>query len=315
VRFQSGELDVVTTLTADTFTALEGNAKGEQRVHDAGPGLEYSFLVFNLNERSPSAIVQRKQRWFKQVAFRRAVSAAIDRESVVRIVYHGLGDPINVPVTKGNPQWINNAILPTPRSLEHARKLLKDSSFSWKDGVLIDSDGEPVAFSILVSSSSSQRGRMATIVQDDLRQLGMQVSVVSADSRGVQDRVLNRQHYEAALMALASGDADPNSDINMWVANGSLRMWNMKGHITDWEREIDSLMRHQMVTLDYRKRKQLYDRVQQLISDNLPIICIASPHILFGASTRLQRLRPAVLRPYALWNADELYLDEAGARR
>jgi peptide/nickel transport system substrate-binding protein len=315
VRFQSGELDVVTTLTSDTFMALEGNVKGGQRVHDAGPGFEYSFLVFNMNDRAPSATVQRKQRWFKQVAFRRAVSAAIDRESVVRLVYHGLGDPINVPITKANAQWINNDVPPTPRSLEHARKLLKDGSFSWKDGVLIDRDGEPVAFSMLVSTSSSQRARMATIVQDDLRQLGMQVSVVSADSRGVQDRVLNRQDYEAALMALVSGDADPNSDINVWVVNGSLRMWNMNGHIADWEREIDSLMRKQMVTLDYRRRKQLYDKVQQLISENLPIICIASPHILFGASTRLQRLRPAVLRPYALWNVDELYLDATGARK
>ena len=32
---------------------------------------------------------------------------------------------------------------------------------------------------------------------------------------------------------------------------------------TAWEREIDQLMQQQMITLDYSKRKQLYDRVQR----------------------------------------------------
>ena len=119
----------------------------------------------------------------------------------------------------------------------------------------MDRDGQPVAFSILVSASSSQRGRIATVVQDDLRQLGMQVSVVAIDSRAAQDRILNRQDYEAAIMGLASGDADPNSDMNVWVLNGSLHMWNMSSDSTDWEKEIDRLMRQQMITASYRNAR------------------------------------------------------------
>jgi peptide/nickel transport system substrate-binding protein len=315
IRFQSGELDVVNTLAADTFMVLSGKGPSRQRVHDAGPGLEYSFLVFNMNERAPSATLHRKQRWFKQLAFRRAVSAAIDRESLVRLVYRGLADSIDTPVTAGNPLWVNRHLRSSPRSLVRARKLLRDSFFSWKNGVLIDRDGETVSFSILVSASSSPRSRMATIIQEDLRQLGMQVSIVSLDSRAVQDRILNRQDYEAALMALASGDTDPNSDMNVWLLNGTLRMWNMSGGITDWEQEIDRMMRQQMITLDYRARKEIYDRVQELISEHLPITCLVSPHVLVGASAHVQRFQPAVLRPNVLWNADELYFERAEAAR
>ncbi len=39
-------------------------------------------------------------------------------------------------------------------------------------------------------------------------------------------------------------------------------------------------MQQQMVTLDYAKRKQLYDRAQQLIAENLPFIFLGTPNIL-----------------------------------
>jgi hypothetical protein len=44
------------------------------------------------------------------------------------------------------------------------------------------------------------------------------------------------------------------------------------------------------------------------VAINLPVICIVSPHVLAGASERVGNFRPSILRPYGLWNADELYL-------
>jgi peptide/nickel transport system substrate-binding protein len=87
-------------------------------------------------------------------------------------------------------------------------------------------------------------------------------------------------------------------------------MWNRQRGRTDWEQEIDDLMRRQMTSLSYSDRKQLYDRVQRLIADNLPIICIASPHILAAANARVRGLAPAGLRPYMLWNAEMLYFEQ-----
>jgi len=53
---------------------------------------------------------------------------------------------------------------------------------------------------------------------------------------------------------------------------------------TAWEKEIDQLMNEQMVTLDFRKRKKLYDRVQQIISEQLPFVFLSrDAHILAGA--------------------------------
>ena len=134
--------------------------------------------------------------------------------------------------------------------------------------------GQLVEFSIVTSSSNAQRMKMATLLQDDLAQLGMQVHVVPLDFRATIDRVFQSFDYEAAIMGLGGGDADPNPEMNVWLSSGSTHLWHMgeTQPSTSWEREIDQLMNEQMVTLNYQKRKKLYDRVQQIISEQLPFV-------------------------------------------
>ena len=85
--------------------------------------------------------------------------------------------------------------------------------------------------------------------------------------------------------------------------------------MTPWEAEIDRLMRQQMTTLDHAHRKQLYDRVQQIAAENLPIICLASPDILVAARKNLGNFQPAAVDHYTLWNSEQLYWRQpAGVR-
>ncbi len=79
IRFQSGDTDILSRFSADNFAVLEKQeaAKG-YRVRDLGPGMEYNFLFFNLNDVSAKDLpdIARKQAWFQDVRFRQAVSAA-----------------------------------------------------------------------------------------------------------------------------------------------------------------------------------------------------------------------------------------------
>ena len=63
----------------------------------------------------------------------------------------------------------------------------------------------------------------------------------------------------------------------------------------------------QVSTLKERDRKHLYDRVQEIEAENLPIICLVSPDILVGAKERLGNFHPSTLDSHTLWNADELF--------
>jgi peptide/nickel transport system substrate-binding protein len=132
--------------------------------------------------------------------------------------------------------------------------------------------------------------------------------------RAVVDRVFQTNDYEACLLGLGGGDADPNGDMNVWKSNGGTHLWNMHENkpATAWEAKIDELMDQQMITLDYKRRKRLYDQVQQIIAENVPFIFLATPDVLAGATKQLVNFHPATLDPYALWNVEELYFRPQG---
>src|SRR5215468_6762430 len=317
MRFESGDTDLISRLSSDNFTLLN---RERRRTHaqltDLGASLECTFLLFNQNDLNTKKLdaVAQKQKWFQDLKFRQAVSAAIDRDSIVRLVYGTRGSPLWGNVGPGNKFWINNALPHPARSLDNARQLLKSAGFSWnKSNALADPSGQIVEFTIITSSSNTQRMKMATLIQEDLTQLGMQVHVVPMEFRALVDRVFQTFDYEAAVMALGGGDADPNPEMNVWLSSGTSHLWhlNEKTPATSWEREVDGLMQQQMVTLDYAKRKKLYDRVQELVSQQLPFIFLATPNVLTAANPRVGNFRPAVLEPNTLWNADELYIRTA----
>ena len=155
---------------------------------------------------------------------------------------------------------------------------------------------------------------MSTLIADDLAQLGMSVHVVPLEFRAVVDRVFQSNDYEACVMGLGGGDADPNGDMNVWISKGSTHLWNMHETkpATDWQAQLDSLLNEQLVTLDYKKRKRIYDEAQAIIAYHLPFIFLASPNVLVGAKRQVANFHPAPLEPYVLWNADELYLRQEG---
>ncbi len=313
IRFEAGDIDVISRIGADNYAALERDRHATAyQLQDLGPGLEYNFLFFNQNSVDPQKLpeIQRKQEWFRKPEFRQAVSSAIDREAIVRLVYRTRATPLWGQVTPGNRMWLNAAVPHPPQSLARAAALLRSVGFTRRpDGVLVDTHGQPVEFSILTNPSNAQRTKMATIIQDDLSQLGMQVHVVPLEFQAVMARIFDSYDYETAVLGLVSGDADPNPEINVWTTGGGTHLWALteKEPATDWQAEINHLMRAQTAILNYQERKRAYDRVQELVAQFDPVICVVSPHVLVGAKNAVGGFKPAVMGDYVLWNADQLF--------
>jgi peptide/nickel transport system substrate-binding protein len=319
LRFQSGETDLISRLGAENFSVLS-RQQGGYTMSDAGPGLEYNFLFFNLNEpgEKTSPDFARRMKWFREVKFRQAISAAIDRDAIVRLVYQGRGAALWGPVTPGNHRWGNSTIPHNARSLEKARALLKEAGFAWTTGAngepaLVDSDAKPVEFSILTSSTNADRTKMATLIQDDLKQLGMLIQIAPMEFRSLIDRVTQTKEYDACVLGLVSFDADPTADFNVWLSSGGTHLWNpSQAHpATVWEAEIDNLMEQQLAAPRYEQRKKSFDRVQEILAEMQPMIFLASPDILVGAKNSIGNFHPAVLEPYVLWNVEQLYFRNA----
>ena len=67
-----------------------------------------------------------------------------------------------------------------------------------------------------------------------------------------------------------------------------------------------------MTTLDGGERKRLYDRVQAVVADKLPLVPLVSPNIVVAAKRGLGNFRPAVLEHYTLWNVEQLFWRTTG---
>jgi peptide/nickel transport system substrate-binding protein len=305
-RFVSGQLDLLNRLSMKSISYLQGKGAA---VTDLGPGLEYNFLCFNLSPRSS------KPSWFASREFRAALSAATDREAMAQIVFKGRATPLWGNVPPGNLLWYNGRLPHPARSVAQARNQLGTAGFHWNpQGHLTDPAGALVEFSILVSTSSPERMQLATMLQADYGQLGIGVTIAPLEFRSLLDRVVHTQQFDTALLGLGGGDADPNAEQNVWLSSGGMHLWNpnQKQPATDWEGEIDQLMKRQMVTLRPNERKKLYDRVQEIVAAQLPMIFLVSPSVVVAQRGNVGNFRPARLDHFTLWNAGELFLRQRG---
>jgi len=98
------------------------------------PGVQLPLLNLNSVLPKDSLELQRKQSWFQQVAFRQAGLFGYRSQR-----HHSPGvsrsrDASWFHVTPANKLWLNATIATTPRSVAHARELLKPQvllEFEW----------------------------------------------------------------------------------------------------------------------------------------------------------------------------------------
>ncbi|MCX6602699.1 MAG: ABC transporter substrate-binding protein [Acidobacteria bacterium] len=300
-QFVSGHLDILNRLQPRAVQYLESR---QVAVSDLGPSLEYNFVCFNLTPGKGKPM-------FQNVAFRRALSEAVDRRGMARVAYQERAAPIWNPVSPANTLWSMVPQAKPNHDVALARKTLEKAGFRWDaQGRLLDEKGQPFGFSLLVSASSAERIQMANVVAADWKELGLAVRVTTLEFRSLLERVTNTREFDTVLLGLGGGDADPNPEMNVWLSSGSMHLWdpNQRQARTKWEGELDQLMRQQMVTVDYGQRRAVYHRALRIIEREQPMIFLVSPHVVTAQSGRVGGFQPAALDHYTLWNAAELFL-------
>ena len=294
----------------------QATASGLFTLTELGLGTQRDFLWFNQNTGTNDAgkpiVDPAKLKWFRSKKFRQAISCAIDRERMVRELYGGRAEPAYSFVSLENLKW-NNPNLPRYGfDPARARALLAEMGLQDRksNGVLEDADGTPVEILLYSNAGNPLRERAATMIQEDLKKLGLKLICVPIDFRTLETRIGKTFDYEAALMGLAGGSIDPASQVNVLRSSEELHQWfpSQKTPATDWEARIDSLMDAQMHTLDFARRKQCFDEVQAILAEELPMIYTVSPSCCAAIRSDIANLRPSVLTPYHLtWNLEELH--------
>jgi peptide/nickel transport system substrate-binding protein len=114
--------------------------------------------------------------------------------------------------------------------------------------------------------------------------------------------------YEACLLGLVNTDLDPNSQMSIWLSSGQNHQWNpaQKTPATAWEAELDRLMRAQASTTNLQRRKQIFDQVQEIISQQQPFIYLVHKNSLSAISPKLRGTEAVALSPQTYWNIERI---------
>jgi peptide/nickel transport system substrate-binding protein len=304
LRFKRNEIDLINSLDSEYFDKLA--ATSPQLVHDAGPSLDSEQMWFNEVAKSP--LPNYKKNWFRSANFRRAISQAINRDDLARVVFRGHAQAAVGPVSPANKFWFNASLKPDVYSPEAALKALQNDGFRLENGALKDKDGNAVVFSIITNAGNKSRERMATMIQEDLQKIGIQVNVVTLDFPSLIERMTQTFDYEAILLGLTNVGLDPNEQMNVWLSSSENHQWNPseKAPETAWEAEIDRLMRAQASTADAKKRKESFDRVQEIAVEQAPFIYLVNRNALSAVAASVQGASPVILVPQTYWNIERL---------
>ena len=304
LRFKRGELDLINSLDSEYFDKLA--ATSPQLVHDAGPSLDSEQLWFNEVAKAP--LPAYKKNWFRSANFRRAISEAINREDLSHVIFHGHAQPAVGPFSPANKFWFNGKLRPQTYSPDAALKALQSDGFRLENGALKDKDGNEVVFSIITNAGSKTRERMAVMIQEDLQKIGIHVNVVTLDFPSLIARMTQSFDYEAIILGLTNVDLDPNGEMNVWLSSSENHQWNpqQKTPETVWEAEIDRLMRAQAASTDPKRRKEAFDRVQEIAVEQEPFIFLINKNALSAVSMTVHGAAPVILSPQTFWNADRL---------
>ena len=314
LRFERGQLHLINNLDAILFDRLATESPSAAR--DADPSLESEQMWFNQVSSSP--IPDYKKAWFRSMNFRRAISEAVNREDLCRMVYMGHATPAVGPIPPANRFWFNQVLKPHSYDVSGALRRLEKEEFRLQQGTLLDREGHSVEFSLITNSGNKSRERMATMVQQDLKQIGIRLNVVTLDFPSLIERISRNFNYEACLLGLVNADLDPSSQMNVWLSSASNHQWNpnQKAPETTWEAEIDRLMQAQASSVDPRKRKACFDKVQQIVWEEAPFIYLVTKNSLAAISPQLKNVTPVPLRPQTYWNVERLcFVENLAANR
>lgn len=285
-RFVTGEADVFEAVRPDKVAEVAANPA--LRLH-IGPSLAYQFLGFNLYRDASDA----PHPVFADRAVRRALSMAVDRTAIARAMYDTLAAVALGPFPRAIAS-ADTTLAPLPFATDSATRILDAAGWTAGADGMRARGGTPLAFSILVPTSSASRVRAAVVLQEQLRRIGAKVTVEQLDFPAFLAR-LDARKFDAML---GGWSTDPGTAAvrQTWGSAGAIAGGDNTGRYRSaaFDAHVDS----GVAAFDPARMRAHFAAAWRTITDDAPAIWLAEPRATIGVHARL---RPVGIRPDAWW--------------
>ncbi len=277
LELKSGNIDMMTLTPQQYLYQTNSEFFKENFAKYRYLSFGYSFMGFNF-----------RNKLFKDARVRKAISYAIDKEGLVKGVLFGQGKPTVGPYKPGTWAY-NTKIEDYGYHPEKALELLKEAGWAKNKNGVLERDGIPFMFTILTNQGNEERIKTATIIQSQLKDIGIQVTIRTVEWAAFLKEFLNKGRFDALILGW---NILQDPDISM-VWHSSQAEDGGLNFIKYINPELDKWLEVGRNTLDMNVRKKAYDRVQEILHTDQPYCFLFVSYSLPIISKRFKGIEPA----------------------
>jgi peptide/nickel transport system substrate-binding protein len=238
------------------------------KVYDQ-PMLGYTYVGYN-----------QKNPLFQDKRVRWALTYAINRQAIVQYVLYGLGMVATGPFP--SQMWYSNPyVKPIPYDPQKARELLAEAG--WKknaDGIL-EREGKRFRFTLITNSGNDTRRDVAVLVQRQLREVGIDVSLEFYEWSVFIKDFIDTRHFDACVLGWGLS-VDPDA-YEIWHSSQMEKGFNFISYSNP---EVDRLLVEGRTEYNQEKRKEIYWHIHELIAEDQPYTFLFVPLSLSALQKR-----------------------------
>lgn len=291
-QLQTGEIHITGVPATDYPTVKKLEDAGKIAIQST-PSLSYTYMGYNLT--NPM---------FADKIVRQALTHAIDREAIVEAILNGRGQVANAPESPVSWAYDDSKIPVFEYNVDKAKQKLAEAGWTDTNGNgIVDKDGVEFKFTLMTNQGNKAREQIATIVQQQLKEVGIEVSPKLVEwSAFVNDYVLAKK-FEAIILGWSLGvDPDPSGIFHTKEIEKGMNF------ISYSRPDLDVLMDEQLKELDQNKRKEMIVQIDSQIAEDQPYTFLYYPMGDTAVPVNLKGLTP---HPssfyYKIW---EWYLEQ-----
>lgn len=317
LKFEAKEIDTIALKGDGVARYKQKEATSDYTIYNLGPSTGTMFIAINLNNRKDADgnyfVNPVKQRWLRDKNFRKAIDYAIDRKSMVQNVAFGVAEPLFTAESL-NSIYLNKNIKGYNSDKNKALQLLKESGFEYKNNKLYDKSGNLVELDLYTNAGNLEREAIGVMIKQDLEDIGIKVNFKPVEFNSLVYKLTGTYDWDMVIMGLTGSPLEPHDGKNVWTSNGPLHLFNQRDSKTSvddlfpWEKELDDIFEQAALKLSTEERKLFYNRYQEIIAEEKPLIYLYSPTRIVAVRKKLKNIYPTSLSGY-LHNIEEIYID------
>ena len=226
-----------------------------------------------------SIFINLKNPILKNVAVRRAMAYAINRPHVAALGESGYEPPGNQTgiVSPTFKSWENkklaNQVTYNPKK---AKQILTKAGFKLKNGVFQSKSGQPLSFTMINISGYDDWIASASVVQDELKAIGIKVTTSNISSNAYDDDTFNG-HFQLAYDGNEAGGPSPYYEMRQELYSKNSAPIGKQAS-SNWERyynkNVDKLIESYAKTTSLSKQHSIVNQLESAMVKDVPIIPI-----------------------------------------